>query len=391
MSRPLVASVLALVVLGLASPLAPSVADDAETRPPRKRFFTPKDPRPAHDPYRLVAMAAPPVEDLPRSASSWDVDAPSPFEWLRAEQDQGGRWRRTGLERDAVANALALLPFFANGQTHRFGSYKKTVHRGLIHLRRLVEAGSLGRATVLTQALVAFTLAEAYLISRYFTLRYAVARSIHDLCAARMPGSGWSWEPRRGPANSLATVYAVRAIQMAEQAKLPIGRPAIREAHDFLREVTDPETGRAGYRRAGDADSITLGEPTEAAPVPLLTAAVTHGRLLCGESPETLAASAAVLERHPPTADRACATYWHLGSRAALQLGGATWERWRTAIAEVVWTLRTPRGGTEPGSWAPSGVLGESHGRLATTAEAFLAVDSYWRWERAEDAKRSEN
>src|SRR5262249_38578724 len=67
--------------------------------------------------------------------------------WLARKQLKDGHWEFDGSSKDHVAaTGMALLPFLAAGETHKFGEkYKKTVENGLNWLMaRLSSGGSLG-------------------------------------------------------------------------------------------------------------------------------------------------------------------------------------------------------------------------------------------------------
>ena len=53
--------------------------------------------------------------------------------WLARKQLKDGSWEFDGSSKDKVAaTGMALLPFLAAGETHKFGTkYKKTVENGL--------------------------------------------------------------------------------------------------------------------------------------------------------------------------------------------------------------------------------------------------------------------
>ncbi|HJZ91133.1 MAG TPA: hypothetical protein VKE40_09690, partial [Gemmataceae bacterium] len=84
--------------------------------------------------------------------------------WLARKQLKDGSWEFDGASKEKVAaTGMALLPFLAAGETHKFGKkYKKTVDNGLNWLMgRLSSGGSFGTNNMYAHAIATIALCES--------------------------------------------------------------------------------------------------------------------------------------------------------------------------------------------------------------------------------------
>ncbi|HJZ89896.1 MAG TPA: hypothetical protein VKE40_03420, partial [Gemmataceae bacterium] len=84
--------------------------------------------------------------------------------WLARKQLKDGSWEFDGSSNEKVAaTGMALLPFLAYGETHKFGKkYKKTVDNGLNWLMgRLSSGGSFGTNNMYAHAIATIALCES--------------------------------------------------------------------------------------------------------------------------------------------------------------------------------------------------------------------------------------
>ena len=90
---------------------------------------------------------------------------------------------------DAAATALGVLPFLANGNTHRRGPYRKNVLMALAWLGRHQKPdGDLSDgSTMYAHGLAAIALCEAYGMSRDSTIGMAAQRAIDFIEMHRIP------------------------------------------------------------------------------------------------------------------------------------------------------------------------------------------------------------
>ncbi len=308
--------------------------------------------------------------------------------WLRRNQREDGRWSSPGGLHDVATTSLALLAFLRSGHTHRFGRYKQTVRRGLSWLRDqqntdgTLRLGDRTTAPMLDRALAASALAEAYGVSRDFTLKASARSAVAALVAARSD-RGWGWDSGDPRPNTVATTFAVLALRVAERSALeaPIPAAALVGA-GLLYDGATADDGLAGYRDAGDG--LSLSAAGEAGPrVPLFTGAAMAGRFAVGEgSGKELARGAVLLGEHLPSVDAVEPLYWYFGTAAMVARGGDAWRRWRRAMRVVI-VGRIEVGGAVDGSAAPDGVIGRLCGRAGATALDHLTLEIDHRDERA--------
>ncbi|MEZ6185464.1 MAG: prenyltransferase/squalene oxidase repeat-containing protein [Planctomycetota bacterium] len=115
------------------------------------------------------------------------------FEWLASQQREDGSWASPEGEHDVATTALVALAFLGEGHTHRFGEHKRTVNGALRYLRaRKAPEGKLGW---LDAAVRCWALAEAYAVSRDFTLKPHVEGARDALLALRGADGGWGNGP----------------------------------------------------------------------------------------------------------------------------------------------------------------------------------------------------
>lgn len=352
-------------VLGVPKPTASRVADPFVLVPTR-----PAAPAPGNDP------------DAPELDAEQGVSA---LTWLSKNQEDDGSWRSPNGGCDVSVTSLATLAFLGSGHTHRFGSYKPTVNKGLKWLKRRIKQGGAvaspnQRLPTLDQSLAAAALCEAYAVSRDFTLRRYAERTARALLLRQGEGGGWSYGGPSSPANTFVTAYAVLGLKAAKSAGLETPAEAFAAASKFLQHVTGPD-GQVGLYRPGDGVSITLGDPAKAPAAPLFTAASVIARIFCSELPSTrgLRAGAQQLTRLRPGFEPA---YAYFGTYAQFQMGGEQWAAWTRAMKTALLSIQV----VEPdqaGSWDPAGIWGALGGRAATTAVNALTLEIHYRYERA--------
>lgn len=349
-------------------------------------------------PFTLVGpRPLPPPQPLPVVESA--CRPVSATGWLQSVQESDGRWSAVGPGHgpgpgDALTTSLCLLAYLGNGHTHRFGTHKATVNRGLQWLKRLEPAAPGWEtetvAPLVARAMVACALIETYTVSRDFTVKRYAEKALETLLAARTPRSGWGLAPGDGP-DAFSTVHGVLAVKAARTAGLDVPPGVLIEASQTLRRMTD-RAGLTGFRAPGQGLSLSAGSPDEVWPLPLFSAGAALARLCAGEERRgvelRLVQDQLLAARpHPRRPDPA---YWWWGSYAMFQVGGEGWTRWSEGLQEAV--LLTQR--DEPlelsGSWEPTGIYGQLGGRAAATAATLLALEVYYRWERAQEVDRPE-
>ncbi len=330
--------------------------------------------------------------------------------WLVRHQAPDGRWDCDGwqgqcAERcsgpgddtgggvyDPGVSGLALLAFLGDGHTHRYGSFKRVVARGLRWLRAQQQAdGSLGfheggHGGAYNHAIATLALVEAYHLSRDFTLRKQAQAAVDFCVAAQNPGLGWKYEVRGGRNDTSVTGWMVLALKGARVAGLAVPDDAFAGARRWIERGTDAG-GATGYETPGGGSSFLPrpGEEDRFAPLPVMTAVGVVCRVFTGEraSEQAVRRGAAHLSAALPVWEPAQLNYyyWYYGSYAQFQVGGPAWERWNEAILAALLPHQR-RDGCADGSWDGLGEWCLAGGRVYATALNALTLQVVYRYER---------
>jgi len=253
--------------------------------------------------------------------------------WLKRTQLPDGSWLDGAApEAKVVGTARALLAYMGNGQAHRIGTFKRTVNKGLTWLKRQQQAdGSFGGARA--QLLATQALAEAYAVTRDFTLKRYVEQAWAHLATLRD-------ELAKDPALALCLHEAMQSAKLGG---------------------------------ATEAQQQALTQALETAFGPKVEASrweVTAGQALRG----TAENADERLGKLTPSDARA----WRWGTAAAFQHGGSAWKAWNAAMQKQTLPNQV-MGGPDDGSWPAAG----ERSAFDVTVDYTLALESYYRYERA--------
>ena len=162
------------------------------------------------------------------------------------------------------------------------------------------------------------------------------------------------------------------------------------EAHDFVKEMTDEESGRSGYTKRGELPVRAEGrlEQFPATESESLTAVGMLVRIFAGENPkesEMLKAGAELLSKRlpvwEPQTGRVDMYYWYYGTLSMFQMGGSDWTAWNNKMKSAVVESQR-KDGNFRGSWDTVGPWGEDGGRVYTTAVMTMCLEVYYRYGR---------
>ncbi|GIW71506.1 MAG: hypothetical protein KatS3mg102_1048 [Planctomycetota bacterium] len=369
--------------------------------------------------------------------------------WLQRHQDADGRWaaaefhknckrtcegpdyrqpsgRGPGLgvaEFDVGVTGLALLAFLGDGHTHRASPYpefRRAVFKGLSYLKRIQkEDGSIGYSgkeqSIYNHVLATMALAEAYFMSKDFTLQRVAQKAVDWLVAAQNPGAGWKYEPRGGKNDTSVTGWAVLALKTARTADLKVPDEAFAGALAWFERATSDggpgkPPGLVGYMQPGDGGSTLNRNLKEAVPypevypvyegAPTMTAVGVICRIFTGQkrTHERIKQGIKILMSKLPswepdkkTKNETNFYYWYYGTYAVFHgtpLDSREWDRWNKAMQQALLgdgTNRQRMGGDEDGSWDPVGEWAIAGGRVYATAINALTLEIYYRYEHAKE------
>ena len=333
--------------------------------------------------------------------------------WLAAHQSPDGRWDSDGFmangdrklgplcdgrgaaTNDVGVSGLALLAFLGAGQTHRDGRFKDTVRRGLKWLKEGQDAdGCFGPRGdphfTYNHAIAALAMAEAYGMTKSGIWRAPAQKGIDFVMRSQNPYGAWRYGERPGDNDVSVTGWMVMALKSARMSGLVASETSLNWAHDFVREVTDEQTGRTGYTRKGELPVRAEGrlEQFPAAESESLTAVGMLIRIFAGEDPRSsdmLKAGVELLSKRlpvwEPRSGRVDMYYWYYGTLAMFQMGGPAWVSWNRKMKSAVLDSQR-KDGNFRGSWDPVGPWGEDGGRVYATAVMTMCLEVYYRYGR---------
>ena len=335
------------------------------------------------------------------------------LDWLAEHQDADGGWDADGFMKhdpagdrtdgpgyahhDIGVTGLALLAFLGNGHTMTRGVHKEVVRRGMRWLSREQDRESglfgdeIGHAFLYDHAIATLAMCESYYLDHSTVLKLKVQRALNYISRARNPYGVWGYSvPPDGTSDTSVTGWMVLAMKSGEDAGLRVDREAFIAASQWFDEMTDPGTGRVGYRETGSASS-RVGGMNDQYPVEkgeALTSVALLCRFFLGQDPEehpVMGQHADLILDAPPRWDPeglGCDMYhWYYGSYAMFQMGGDHWRRWRKAMEPAVIESQR-KDGAARGSWDPIGPWGQPGGRVYSTATMALCLEAYYRYDR---------
>lgn len=303
--------------------------------------------------------------------------------WLAAHQHEDGSWRfhfdglpcsnacrNPGTESSSTGStALALLPFFGAGYTHREGPYVDTINKGLYYLcNRMLnvpQGGDLQEGTMYAQGLATIVLCEAYAMSKDEKLRpYAQQAVKFVLYAQDQRGGGWRYTPGM-PGDTTMTGWQLMALKSALLAGLEVPSSRFFLAGKFLDGVQSERGAAYGYR-------TTIKRPSTSA-VGLLC------RMYLGWNKTHPAVREGVhfFDRLGPSPTDIYMDYY--ATQLMFHHGGSPWDRWNKKMRDYLIQTQATQG-HENGSWHFNDPHGNAGGRLYSTALAILTLEVYYRY-----------
>jgi len=331
------------------------------------------------------------------------------LKWLAAHQDENGRWDCDGFMKhdgpgdvctgagnavhDVGATGLALLAFLGSGNTLRSGPYKEQVKKGVKWLRSQQQINGLFGSNashdfIYDHAIATYAMCEAYGLSNYKLLQSCAQQGLDYLESHRNPYAVWRYQPRGNDNDTSVTSWCLMALKSGEFFGLKINPNALKLGLAYLDQVTTAD-GRCGYTQRGEVSSRMPGAHKVNFPpdkCETLTAAGLWCRFFLDQNPKDTPVMKAAADRilaSPVMWDEDAGTidhyYWYYATYAMYQMGGRYWQRWAHRMLPEI-TKHQRKEGHAAGSWDPSGVWGESGGRIYSTALMTLTLQAYYRY-----------
>jgi hypothetical protein len=176
----------------------------------------------------------------------------------------------------------------------------------------------------------------------------------------------------------------------AQEGGLEIDADGFVGARQWIKDVTDPQTGRTGYDRIGSPSSrvpdLNDQFPTDKGEA--MTSVAILSRVFMGEDVSKspiVEKGADLLKTHLPEWDPTGLYndmyYWYYGSYAMFQIGGSRWDAWNKAAKKAMLDNQR-RSGDQKGSWDPKDAWGHAGGRVYMSALGVLCLEVYFRYAR---------
>ena len=330
--------------------------------------------------------------------------------WLKRAQSSNGQWdcdSWTHIEKhpkdgqnagdgryDTGISGMALLAFLGNGHTHRFGTFKRTVNKGLTWLKRQQKSdGSISfdhGETIYNHAIGTMALCEAYAVSRDFTLKRYAEKAINFCIKAQNPNLGWQYGVKTGKNDTSVTGWMVLALKAGKTAGIEVPEEAFSGALRWFQRAT-AASGDVGYTTPGGGSSFLQVNDGKYDPVPCMTGVSVICRIFTGErrTEDAIRKGAKILQNNMPkwskggSARQVNFYYWYYGTYAMFQVGDKPWKDWNKNMQAALLPTQC-MGGPEDGSWPPIGEWCMAGGRVYATAINALTLEIYYRYERAQ-------
>ena len=294
--------------------------------------------------------------------------------WLARKQLKDGSWEYDGISKDKIAaTGMALLPFLAAGETHKYGTkYKKTVENGLNWLmgRAQASGGFSGTNSMYSQAIATIVLCEAAGMTKDPAVKAKATTAIGYIVKGQ--GKNGSWGYTAGTEGDTSIVgWQIQALASARLAEIKFDKDKVyKDANKFLESVSDNSGSTFGYRERGKSQTLT--------PVGLLS------RYYMGElNPRhpSFAKGVDFLKQFPPQKGSFDMYYYYYATQVVHFYEGPDWHKfWNPKMRDML--IEMQRKGDEAinGSWdKDQGFIGQQCGRLGTTCLALLTLEVYYR------------
>lgn len=316
--------------------------------------------------------------------------------WMARHQNPDGSWSLnyqhtckdpscTGVgseKSNSAATAMALLPFFAAGQTHKSkGPYQKTIYGGIQWLiKNQKQDGNLsaGAGQVMySHGLAAIAMCEAFGLTKDPAIGRSAAASLGFIASGQDPSTGGWWYQHKQPGGDTSVVgWQMMALKSGNMAGLEMSGSSFEGGRTWLKSVSKGSNGGLfAYRPDSGAG-------------PAMTAV----GLLCSQYLGMRADDPAMKEgvqylmRNLPdekTERKRNCYYTYYATQVMHNIPGPEWDKWNRAMRRGFIETQVKEG-CATGSWDPEKPVkdawSEQGGRLMLTSLATLSLEVYYRY-----------
>jgi hypothetical protein len=295
--------------------------------------------------------------------------------WLARQQEKDGSWKFDGISKDRVAaTGMALLPFLAAGETHKYGTkYKQTVEKGLTWL--MSRAGPNGfpglTNNMYSIAIAAVALNEAAGMTKDPAVKAKATAVTGFIVKAQGRNGSWGYSPNTDGDTSIVG-WQIQALASARLAEIKFDKDKVyKDANRFLESVSSDSGAKYGYR--------------DRTPTPTLSAVGLLSKYYMGEmNPRHPAFTRGVdfLKQSPPDKGYWDMYYYYYATQVMHFFEGPDWHKfWNPKMRDLLIDMQDKSGDdAKRGSWQKDmGHIGSQCGRLGTTCLALLTLEVYYR------------
>jgi hypothetical protein len=311
--------------------------------------------------------------------------------WFARHQSPDGSWSLSGystkckdgtctgtgsVKSDSAATAMALLPFFAAGQTHLTkGPYQKNIQAGIYWLQQHQKndgdlSGDTGQQ-MYTHGLAAIAMCEAYGLSHDKACGQSAQLAIQFIERCQNPQTGgWRYKPL-DPGDTSVFGWEVMAMKSAQMSGLSVSSQAMAGDQRWLKSVTNGN-GQFSYEPGGGG-----------------TPAMSAVGLLCTQyagaprNDPQIQGGMAYLMAHMPNPAQRNIYYWYYGTQVMHNLPGYEWDNWNRKMRKILIESQATKG-CAAGSWDPDAptkdAWGAQGGRIMMTSLSCLTLEVYYRY-----------
>jgi len=297
--------------------------------------------------------------------------------WLARMQLKDGSWEFDGNSKDKIAaTGMALLPFLAAGETHKYGTqYKETVKRGLEWLMGRIGSGGgfNGTNNMYSIGIACVALCEAAGMTKDPVAKAKATLVVNYIVNAQGKNGSWGYTgPNPSDGDTSIVGWQVQALASAKMAEIKFDTDKVfRNANKFLESVSTDSGSKYGYTTKGASQTLT--------PVGLLSR-----YYMKDMNPRHPAFARGVdfLKQFPPRKENFDMYYYYYATQVVHFYEGPDWHKfWNPKMRDLLVDLQK-KGGDDAiaGSWdKDQGFIGSACGRLGTTCLALLTLEVYYR------------
>lgn len=304
--------------------------------------------------------------------------------WLARVQKKDGTWAFDGGGDRAAATGLGLLPFLAAGQTHKGtgkdNKYKDNVTAAVAALLKMQKSDGTFSSNTYANAIAAVALCEAFGMTGDKSLLLRPCQNAVDHIQ-KGQGANGSWGYKYGDEGDTSIVgWQVQALHSAKMCKeLKVDQKVLDKAMKFLDSVASKPRNSSvactfGYRNPGARPSLTA--------VGLLCRYYLNG--WGPNSPGLRDGVDYLIKEHPPEQGQPFDMYYYYyATQVAHFREGEEWAKaWNPKMRDMLIKkqVNDPNKPAVDGSWDKDETwIGDSCGRMGTTAMAVLTLEVYYR------------